>query len=39
MFAWAEHVDGRRGLYSRGLHFFAFGWEWNIGFWYFKRWG
>lgn len=34
----SEHVDGRRFIYTRGIHFFAFNWEWDIGFWYFKRW-
>lgn len=38
MFSLSEHVDGCRGFYERGIHFFAFGWEWDIGLFYFKRW-
>ena len=34
----SRDVDGRWLVYSRGVHFFAFGWEWDIGFWYFNRW-
>ncbi len=38
-FQLGEHgLDGQRGFYGRGFHFFAFNWEWSIGFWYFRRW-
>ena len=37
-FQFNECVDGRIGFYSRGVHFSTLGWEWDIGFWYFKRW-
>lgn len=37
-FQFSEGIGGRRGFYNRGVHFFVFYWEWDIGFWYFRRW-
>jgi hypothetical protein len=38
MFNWSQDDKGSVGFYHRGLHFYALGWEWDIGCFYFRRW-
>jgi hypothetical protein len=38
MFSFDRDKDDRIMYFKRGLHFYAFGWEWDIGLFYFRRW-